>query len=144
MAWRPRLNVVCGRCGRPREGLRHVCRSNSSRRATVKPELSFGKCGKCKKTVTNPLTHTCHPKSDFGKRKAAAARQEKARARKKRQQDKHDYQSCTDRDCQRPLCVAFKAGRQAGYQQGYEDGYETGFGAGFAVGLASCSRPHAA
>jgi len=134
MAWRPRLSIVCGRCGRPREGLRHDCRSNSTRRATVAPKLTFGTCPKCRKPYAgNPLAHTCRPKSDFGKRKAAHERKQKAAARRKRQQDKHDYQACADRDCPRPLCVAFKAGRKLGYQEGYEDG----FGAGFAAGAAS-------
>ena len=46
----------------------------------------------------------------------------------------HDYQSCADKDCQRPVCVAFK--------EGYREGYSDGYGAGFAAGLASCPGPH--
>jgi flagellar biosynthesis/type III secretory pathway protein FliH len=143
MAWRPQLNVVCGRCGKPREGLRHVCRSNSTRKATVAPKLTFGTCPKCRKPYGgNPLAHTCRPKSDFKKRKARAAKAEKVAARKKRRQSAHDYQACQDKDCARSLCVAFRTGRKDGYQDGYEDGYGAGYEIGFVEGIASCPRNH--
>ena len=141
MAWRPQLNVICTRCRQPREGLLHVCRSNSGRPATVKPKLSFGKCGNCHKPYGgNPLAHVCTPKSDFKHRKSRAAKREKAKARKRRQGERHDYQACSDRDCPRSLCVAFKAGQKLGYQQGFDDG----FAAGFPAGQAACPFPHAA
>jgi len=140
MTLKPQLRPVCGRCGKPREGIRHVCRSNSTRKAKVKLKFSFGTCPKCKKTVTSPFTHTCKPKSDFKKRKTAAAKRETARAAKLRQAAKHDYQACSDQDCPRPLCVAFKTGRKLGYQEGFDDGFSLGFDAG----LASCPYPHAA
>lgn len=135
MGLKPELNMVCGRCGKPRGLIRHHCVSNSSRKATVKPALSFGTCPKCKKPVTSPLTHVCRPESDFKKRKAAAARREAAPARKKRQQSAHDYQACADRDCPRPLCVAFKTGEKIGYDRGFGDG----FSSGLASGMASAS-----
>ena len=157
MSWRPQLNAVCGRCGKPR-GLFHECVSNSRRRQTVKPKLSFGTCPKCRKPLGNPLTHTCAPKSDFKRRKARAAKRAKARereeARKKRQADKHDYQTCRDNDCKRSLCMAyktgwkrghyegFKEGYAAGYKTGYEDGYRDGYAKGFPDGIAACPRPH--
>jgi len=144
MTLKPLLRPVCGRCGQPREGIRHVCRSNSNRKATVSLKLSFGICPKCKKNVTNPLTHHCKPKSDFKKRRSAAAKREKEKARKKRQAEKHDYQACPDRDCPRPLCVAFKTGQKLGYQQGYEDGFGLGYDRGFEDGVAACPRSHAA
>ena len=128
MAFRPQLNITCSRCGQRREGIVHVCRSNSKRKATVKPVISFGKCGKCHRPYGgNPLTHVCKPKSDFKKRKTKA---EKAAARKKRQAEKHDYQACSDKDCPRSLCVAFKTGQKAGYQRGFDDGFSAGFAAG--------------
>jgi hypothetical protein len=139
---RPRLVITCGRCGQPREGLRHVCVSNSKRRATLKPAVDLGKCGKCKKPLGNPLTHVCAPRSDFRARKARAAKREKARerekARKKRQAEAHPPESCRDDDCPRPYCKTYKAGFRAGYEQGFSDG----FGAGFDAGLASCPGPH--
>ena len=141
MTWTPQLNVVCGRCGKPR-GLRHDCFSNSRRSATIKPQLSFGTCPECRKPVGNPLTHVCHPKSDFKRRKTRAAKAEKAAARKKRQAEKHDYQACQDKDCPRSLCVAFKTGYKTGYQEGYADGNTAGYAAGFQAGMASCPLPH--
>ena len=150
----PRLTVVCGRCGKPRTGLRHDCVSNSKRKATVKPAITFGTCGKCRKPIGNPLTHTCAPNSDFKRRKARAAKRAKARerekARQKRQADKHDYQTCRDDDCPRSLCVAYKTGWKHGYREGFKDGYGAGYGAGhadgyqsgFAAGLAACPGPH--
>ena len=142
MTLRPALRPVCGRCGKPREGIRHVCRSNSTRKATVTLKLDFGTCGKCGKPVTNPLTHTCKPKSDFKTRKSKAAKAAKAAARKKRQAEKHDYQACSDRDCPKPLCVAFRTGRRGGYQEGFDDGYSAGFASGFTEGIRSCPLPH--
>ena len=74
MTIRPRLNVICGRCGKRREGLRHVCRSNSARRATIKLAPVLGGCARCGKPYGgrngNPLTHVCRPRDgDFRKRK---------------------------------------------------------------------------
>jgi len=116
--------------------------SNSRRRATVKPSITFGKCPACKKAIGNPLTHVCAPRSDFKARKSKAAKREKARerekARKKRQAGQHDYESCRDDECKRPMCVAYRAGWHEGYAQGFADGY----GAGFDAGLASCPGPH--
>lgn len=147
---RPRLVINCGRCGKPREGLRHTCVSSSRRKATLKPAVDFGKCPKCKKAVGNPLTHVCAPKSDFKARKSRAAKRDKTRerekARKKRRAEAHPPESCRDDDCPRPYCLYYKAGFKAGYEQGFKDGFDAGFaagfGAGFKEGLASCPGPH--
>lgn len=155
MAWTPQLNITCGRCGKPR-GLRHVCVSSRDRKATVKAGWSFGQCPKCRKRITNPLTHTCRPKSDFKRRRTAAARQEKAdrraqaaslaKVKRSRQgapaRPKHDYLACMDGDCERPLCVAFKTGYKTGHHDGYEQGYVLGYDTGFSAGQAACPRPH--
>lgn len=129
MGLRPQLNIMCDRCKRPR-GIRHVCVSNSSRKATARPVLSFGKCPKCRKPYGNPLTHVCAPKSDFKRRKTQAAKAEKARARRKRQGEKHDYTACGDQECTRPLCKAYREGRTAGHDEGFEEG------------VLACPRPH--
>ena len=147
---RPRLAITCGRCGKPREGIRHVCVSNSNRKATVKPQITLGKCGKCGKRLGNPLTHVCAPKSDFKARKSRAAKRETARdrekARKKRQAEQHPYESCRDDECKRPMCVAYRTGWHEGhfkgFEEGYEAGYKDGYGAGFSTGLRSCPGPH--
>lgn len=141
MALMPQLNVVCSRCGKPR-GLTHVCFSNSKQKASAKPVLSFGKCGKCKKPVSNPLTHTCRPKSDFKRRRREHEKAEKAAARKKRQQNAHDYQACSDGNCPRTLCVAFKTGYKTGDRDGYDHGFQIGWDRGFPAGQAACPRAH--
>ena len=141
MTWRPQLNVVCGRCGRPR-GLTHVCTSGGRRKATIKPQVSFGKCPRCKKPQGNPLTHTCRPTSDFKRRKAEHERAQRAKARRQRRKNDHDYQACTDTGCPRPLCVAFKTGYQTGDRDGYERGWQTGYDTGFPAGIAACPRNH--
>lgn len=147
MAWTPRLNTVCGRCGKPR-GLRHVCVSNSKRKATAKLAWSFGKCPKCKRPYGgNPLAHVCHPKSDFKKRRGAFEKRQKADARaaaaaKRKQKPKHDYLTCTDKDCPRPLCVALKTGYKMGDRDGYERGFYAGWNGGFPAGQAACPRAH--
>lgn len=141
MSWRPQLNVVCARCGHPR-GLAHVCVSNSRRKATLKPELSFGTCEKCRKPVSNPLTHTCAPRSDFRRRKARFDKQQRDEARKKRQKQAHDYTACADNDCKRSLCVAYKTGWQGGDRAGYERGWQQGYNSGFPDGIAACPRTH--
>ena len=141
MGWRPQLNVTCGRCGKPR-GLSHVCVSNSRRPMTLKPQLSFGTCPECRKPVSNPLTHHCAPRSDFKRRKAKSDREQRARNRKKRQQQAHDYTACPDNDCKRPLCVAYKTGWQAGDQAGYERAWPLAYDQGFADGIDNCPRAH--
>ena len=169
MTIRPRLNVICGRCGRRREGLRHVCRSNSRRRATVRLAPVLGGCARCGKTYGgrngNPLTHVCRPRDgDYRRRKAEhqrkirtaarartrAAERDKQQARitavrereRQRSRARHEYQSCKDEDCQRPVCVAFKQGYKDGYRDGYEDGFEQGYARGFSDGIAACPRAH--
>jgi hypothetical protein len=155
MAWTPQLNITCGRCGKPR-GLRHVCIARNNRKATVKAGWSFGQCPKCRKTVSNPLNHTCTPRSDYKRRRSAADKQARTERRNQQQslgkvkrsrqrgpaKPKHDYQTCTDNDCQRPVCVAFKTGYKAGHQAGMEQDLEIGFDRGFQAGRASCPRPH--
>lgn len=136
MGWRPQLNVVCNRCGKPR-GLTHDCVSNSRRRQTVKPRMSFGMCPKCRKPLGgNPLAHACAPKSDFRKRKAAyeKAQRDKARAAK----PKHDYTECSDDECKRSLCAAYKSGRELGDMEGHARGWQQGHDRG----VADCPRDH--
>jgi hypothetical protein len=135
---RLRLAVTCGRCGKPRTGIRHDCVSSSSHKATLKPSITFGKCPTCKKTITNPLTHVCVVKGGFKRAKSKAAKQakgrERAKARKKRQAEQHPFESCRDDQCKRPQCVAYRAG--------WHEGEAAGFESGFDAGIAACPRPH--
>jgi Zn-finger nucleic acid-binding protein len=144
MGWRPKLNVVCGRCGKP-TGLRHVCVSNSRKPMTTKLKVSFGKCPKCKKVYgANPALHVCTPRSDFKKRKKTfeqeQARREREKARKAR--PKHDYTECSDEACKRSLCVAFKGGQELGDAQGHARGWQQGYDRGFPDGQDACPRKH--
>ncbi len=78
-----RLSLLdCGKCGKPR-GRYHVC--SGSRKGRDKLRLKAGfTCGTCKRTVSNPFTHTCGVRSDWAKRKRSAERQEKAKATRDR------------------------------------------------------------
>ena len=122
--WPGRRNSTsCAGAAGNRAACPHTCFSNSTRKATPKPAWSFGKCERCRKPVTNPLTHVCaSSKGDFGRRRKAHEKAEKAAARKaaakKRQASAHDYRACTDKDCARPLCVAYKTGYQLGDREG--------------------------
>jgi hypothetical protein len=131
MGWRPQLNVICSRCGKD-HGLFGVCVSNSRRRQTLKPQLSFGKCPKCRKRYDagGQLTHHCAPKSDFGKRKKKFEQEQRDKARKAR--PKHDYTECSDTECKRSACVAYKSGAELGEQLGYARGWEQGYDRGVA------------
>ena len=141
MGWRPQLNVMCGRCGKP-SGLFHVCVSNSTRKQSLKPKVSFGKCPKCRRNYGpgGALTHACAPKSDFGKRKkkfdAEQAKREREKARKNR--PKHDYRECSDTECKRALCVAYKTGLQLGDDRGFARGWDRGYDRG----VFDCPREH--
>ena len=130
MGWRPQLNVICGRCGKPSGPLRHVCVSNSTKKQTLTLQISYGKCPDCRKRYDagGQLTHQCAPKSDFGKRKKQFEQEQRARSRKARPQ--HDYAECSDGECKRPLCAAYKAGRALGEADGYELGWELGYDRG--------------
>ena len=44
----------------------------------------------------------------------------------------HRYESCRDRDCERPYCRIWREAREEGYQEGLEDGYTAGYAAGVA------------
>ena len=125
MGWRPQLKVLCGRCGKD-HGPFDVCASNSSRKRTLTLQVSYGKCPKCRKRYDSggQLTHACAPKSDFKLRKAKFGKEQRAKARKARPQ--HDYTECSDAECLRPLCVAYKTGVAVGDTEGYERGWELG------------------
>ena len=128
----------------------HECVSNSRRKQTLKPTVTFGKCPKCRKTISQPA----HARLRAEVRLQAA--QEGARegssatgpARSGSRQA-HDYTECSDNDCKRALCVAYKtgwkAGDEAGYdrgwQQGHEAGFKEGYDKGFPDGIAACPRP---
>jgi hypothetical protein len=102
------------------------------RKARTQARRASVKCGTCGKRYTNPLSHTCAPKSDFRQRKreaakarrkdaadrrraAAAERRRKAKAkrsgpRRPSGRPAHDYHACSDGDCTRTACKAYVEG----------------------------------
>lgn len=120
MGWKLSGSLIhCTRCGKP-GGLFHTCVvKRAGGRQRWKPQASVTtKCGKCGKTYSNPLTHTCVIKTDWKKRRKAAA------AKPKRAQ--HSYSACRDGDCERMGCVAYKEGLEDGYEDGFADGVASG------------------
>jgi hypothetical protein len=126
--------VRCGACGKPR-GLAHVCvtrldRKRKPGRTRVKPSLT-ARCGRCGKRMGNPLRHRCVTRTDFRRRKAAAAkaRRDAARAARRREaatRPRHEYQACGDGDCQRAACQAWREGCEEGFAQGHAAGFAEG------------------
>ena len=98
-------------------------------------------CGKCGKPLGNPLTHVCREKTDFKRRKAAAAK-----AAKKKPQARtgtaHEYTACDDDDCSRYPCRVYKEGLATGEVLGRQLGYAEGWAEGYPSGIAACPRSH--
>ena len=152
MSWRPQLNVVCGRCGKPR-GLMHECVSNSRRKQTIKPQLSFGTCPQLPQALPGQpararLRAEIRLPQAQGRAREGSSATRPARSGSSRA---HDYTACGDNDCKRALCVAYKtgwkAGDEAGYDRGWQQGHEAGFKEGYAAGASrtgsrTCPRDH--
>jgi hypothetical protein len=133
MGWKPKLNAVCGRCGRS-HGLFATCVARGGRKQPLKLTVSYGRCPKCRRSYGpgGALTHACAPKSDFGRRKKAFEAEQAKRERdaKRKARPKHDYAECSDGECKRALCVAYKAGRELGDLEGHERGWQQGYARG--------------
>jgi hypothetical protein len=145
MGWSPRLNTICAACGRPRELLGHVCVNPRRRARGVRLKVSFGTCPKCRKPYGgNPALHACAPRSDFKKRKKAFDGEQRKREREKNKNSrpKHDYTECSDTECKRSLCTAYKAGHALGDHEGYARGWDQGHDRGYRDGQAACPREH--
>jgi flagellar biosynthesis/type III secretory pathway protein FliH len=111
----------------------HTCVSRRGGKPSLKPQLAFGTCPKCRKRYgANPLLHVCEVKSDFRKRKAEYEKKQREAAREKARKEKprHDYTECSNRECKRSLCVAYKAGIEKGEQRGIERGWQAGYDRG--------------
>jgi len=125
--------VKCGTCGkRYSNPLAHTCVASSSRKrgkTRITPQAAVT-CPRCGKPYASPLTHVCRVRSDFRRRKKAAAKA----ARRDREQ--HDYAVCKDEDCERFPCKVYREG----YGRGYEEGEAAGFQAGFAAGQAAAAK----
>lgn len=56
------------------------------------------------------------------------------------QNGSHRPSRCRDRDCLRPLCRAYREGREDGWDDGHEAGFSEGYQAGYAAGAADASK----
>jgi hypothetical protein len=146
MSWRLHLNVVCGRCGKPR-GLMHECVSNSRRKQTIRPQLTFGTCppvpqalpgqpararlraairlqapqGRAREAATRPGTQ----ETPAANSRLHDLRRQRLQARPvRRVQDRLEVRR---RGRIRPRLAA---GERAGYDRGFPDG------------IAACPRDH--
>lgn len=99
---------VCGTCGRQR-GLSHTCRQRSDFRARRRKQATAERQRKRKAVRQRQAAR---------RRQAAAERRARARARKQAARTsrprpprpQHDYATCTDRDCSRHPCLAYRQG----------------------------------
>jgi hypothetical protein len=135
----------CGRCGKKHNGVfGHTCIVRRPRgRNRVRPvaKVTTGTCSRCKKPVSNPLTHVCVGGGDFKRRgaaekKAVAAKKRADAAAARKAAPKHEYQRCKDEGCARVACVAYREGYADGHRIGFTEGEEAGYQAGHAAGAA--------
>jgi hypothetical protein len=78
--------LSCGKCGKPR-GRFHLCQGTRSGRDRLRVTALFA-CGKCKKTVRNPFTHTCTVRTDWAKRRRRQERRRKVAAQRQRRRER--------------------------------------------------------
>lgn len=76
----------CGKCGKSR-GRYHLCSGTRKGRDRLRLKAAFT-CGKCKKTIRNPFTHTCTTRTDWAKRRRRQERQRKAAAQRQRRRER--------------------------------------------------------
>jgi len=113
--------MKCGACGkRYSNPLTHVCYNPRGRgpRLQVKPRIAYD-CPGCGKPVTNPLAHVCKVRTDFRKRLAEQKRRQKKKGAPKPAAPQHDYH-CTDPDCRRRMCLAYREGLEDGRAEALE------------------------
>jgi hypothetical protein len=153
----------CSRCGKQYGGkngnpLTHVCRPRQGEfRRRKNAEASKAKRDKERAKVTAARNRERHrSKAQIARLKASyEARLAAARAKAKTpvksrpapkstkpRKPAHEYQSCMDKDCQRPVCIAFKEGYRDGDGDGYQRGLQEGYSKGFPDGIAACPRSH--
>lgn len=129
---KPRVTVTCGTCGKPR-GINHTCRISTdfkkrkaaaerrqaaerkrrqaARRKAAAAARRTNTSGKPRKPA--PAKNPAKPTAG----KAGAGRTGAAKAA-------HDYRTCTDTDCPRYACQAWKEAYAEAMAIGLEDGYQ--------------------
>ncbi|MFG1850825.1 hypothetical protein ACGFJT_03210 [Actinomadura geliboluensis] len=154
---KPRVTATCRTCGKPR-GLNHTCRiatdfkkrkAAAARRAAAdrkRQQAARRKAAAAARRQNTP-SRPGAPSKPAGTPTAAKPGTGKTGAA-------HDYHTCTDNDCRRFACIAWKEafaegaiegyrdGSRDGYREGSSDGYRRGWNVGYDAGLAACPRPH--
>jgi len=104
----PRVTLTCTTCGKQR-GIRHTCAPKSDFKARKRKAATAERRAKRKATRERQAAR---------RRQAAAERRARERARKaearkcrpRPRQPQHDYATCTDKDCTRHPCLAYRQG----------------------------------
>jgi hypothetical protein len=143
----------CPTCGRPRGNpLTHTCtvktdfkarhraadRQAAAERRKAKAAAKRRAEAERRKAATarRRAKEAARRKAAADRRKAAADAKRKAPARPAR--PPHDYRSCTDHDCRRYACLAWKEAFQEGRTTGLDDGWDIGYDAA----VSGRSRDH--
>lgn len=113
-AIRPRLAVTCGRCGKPR-GVSHTCvtRTDFAKRRR-QAEAQRKKRAAAEKRRAKRAAAAQRKKEAAARRRAAAkARKAAAKTAPRRPRSPaHDYLTCTDPECTRYGCEAYRRGTE--------------------------------
>jgi len=99
---------VCSRCGKSR-GLRHTCGNRGDFKARKRKKKTADRQRQRKATRERQAARRRQAKVERlarAKARTAAARTRQPRPR----QPQHDYATCTDKDCQRHPCLAYRQG----------------------------------
>ncbi len=98
----------CPDCHKPR-GLRHTCAPKSDFRARKRKQATAERQRKRKAVRARQAARRKQAAAD--RRAREKARKEAARKRRPRpRQPQHDYATCTDKDCTRHPCLAYRQG----------------------------------
>jgi hypothetical protein len=154
MGFKLRGAIRCGRCGKPR-GIRHTCVTTRTRkrRHSVQNPVTW-ECSTCHKP--RGLNHTCVIRTDFKKRRRAAARKRTTAERRKRRQ-----LTAAKRKLRRQLAAADRRARDKARKPAPKrkprprgDSHEPGtcgnpdcpkYGCkAYFEGMHNCTRPHCA
>jgi hypothetical protein len=104
----PRVTLTCTTCGK-RRGIRHDCRPKSDFKARKRKQATAGRQRKRKAVRTRQAARRKQAAAE--RRARAKARKQAARTRRPRpRQPQHDYATCTDKDCTRHPCLAYRQG----------------------------------
>ena len=115
----PRVTLTCTDCGKKR-GLRHTCHPRSDFKARSRQQATAERQRKrkaararqaAKRKATRERQAARRRQAAAERRAREKARRAAAKTRKPRpRQPQHDYATCTDKDCTRHPCLAYRQG----------------------------------